>query len=308
MKGIIAFVDTVHEVLENRLTQAGYHCIDFTSKSFEDLEASANDFTGIVIRSRFPMERSFLAKCSQLKWLARSGAGLENIDLNACNELGITVYSSPEGNQQAVAEHALGMLLNMLNKIIPANLSVSNGNWERELHRGKELFGRSVGIIGYGHMGHSFAQLLKAFSCKIYAYDKYKTVEEEGIIDCSLAELKQNAEIISLHLPQSPETQHYIDAKFISDLQHPIYLINTARGRHVDSKALLDGIASKKILGAALDVLEFESSSFGKLDNNSTYKKLIDNDRIIITPHVAGWTEESYFKLSNVLADKILAE
>tara|TARA_R110001592_G_scaffold307299_2_gene580867 strand:+ start:399069 stop:399992 length:924 start_codon:yes stop_codon:yes gene_type:complete len=307
MKGIVAFVDTVHEILEERLTKAGYHCIDFTSKSLEELEASAKDFTGIVIRSRFPMNRPFLKKCSQLKWLARSGAGLENIDLNACDELGITVHSSPEGNQQAVAEHALGMLLNMLNKIIPATISVSQGKWDRELHRGKELSGRSVGIIGYGHMGQSFAQLLKAFSCKIYAYDKYKTVEEEGIINCTLEELKQHAEIISLHLPQSSETHHFINEDFISDLVHPIYVINTARGKHLSSEALLKGIETGKVMGAALDVLEYESSSFGKLNNNETYQNLIHNNRIIITPHVAGWTVESYFKLSNVLADKILA-
>ena len=254
------------------------------------------------------MNRSFLEKCTNLKWIARSGAGLENIDLIACKELGIQVYSSPEGNQQAVAEHALGLLLNLFNNITPAQKSVEKGLWERELHRGKELFGRKVGLIGYGHMGSAFAQLLKAFSCTIYAYDKYKTVTENGITNCTLEELKQHAEVISLHLPQSTETHHFINQEFIDGVASRFYLLNTARGKHVHSEALLKGIESGKIIGAGLDVLEFESSSFGKLSNNAAYQKIIKNDKIIITPHVAGWTVESYFKLSNVLADKILGQ
>lgn len=306
MTNKVAFIDSVHPILEERLNAAGYVCENCTALGFEELERQAENYTGIVIRSRFPMSRDFLVQCKQLKWIARSGAGLENIDLLACKELGIEVYSSPEGNQQAVAEHALGMLLSLLNNFTSANKSVSKGEWKRELHRGKELFGRKVGLIGYGHMASAFAQLLKAFSCKIYAYDKYKTVVEEGIIHCSLEELKRQAEIISLHLPQSNETMHFLDQEFIDGVSAPFYFINTARGKHVDSKALLKGIQSGKIIAAALDVLEFESSSFGKLDNNATYQDIIQHENILLTPHVAGWTVESYFKLSNVLADKIL--
>jgi D-3-phosphoglycerate dehydrogenase len=306
MKGTVAFIDTVHPILEKRLTSAGYQCIDCTTKSFEEIKLASADFVGIVIRSRFPMERKFLSACKSLKWIARSGAGLENIDLIACQELGIVVHSSPEGNQQAVAEHALGMLLSLFNNFVSANKSVSKGEWKREPHRGKELFGRKIGLIGYGHMASAFAQLLKAFSCKIYAYDKYKTVVEEGVINCSLEDLQRNAEVISLHLPQSEETRYFINKSFINAVQNPFYLINTARGTHVDSEALLQGVKQNKIIGAALDVLEFESSSFGLLNNDRIYLDLIQNENILISPHVAGWTVESYFKLSDVLADKIL--
>lgn len=306
MKGIVAFIDIVHPVLEQRLSKAEYHCVDYTGVKYDEILHQAENFVGIVIRSRFPIERKFLKHCKQLKWIARSGAGLENIDLNTCQEFGVEVFNSPEGNQQAVAEHCLGMLLALFNKITLADASVKHGHWEREAHRGIELKGKTVGIIGYGYMGSAFAQLLKAFDCKILAYDKYKKIDENGISQCSLKTLQSEAEIISIHLPYAPDTKYFVNAEFIKNVAQPFYLINSSRGKQLDSAALLNALKSKKVLGACIDVHEFESSSFEELQHNEVYNECLQQNNVIFTPHVAGWTQESYFKLSNVLADKIL--
>lgn len=307
MKGIVAFIDIVHPVLEQKLSKANYHCVDYTNKSFDAIQHESENFVGIVIRSRFPLERKFLKHCKQLKWIARSGSGLENIDQNSCQEFGIEVFNSPEGNQQAVAEHCLGMLLSLFNKITLANNSVKQGQWEREAHRGIELQGKTVGIIGYGFMGSAFARLLKSFDCRILAYDKYKQIDAPGIEQCNLKTIKSEAEIISIHLPYAPDTKYFVDTEFIKSVANPFYLINSSRGKQLDSKALLHAIKQKKVLGACIDVHEFESSSFEQLQHNKVYSEWLQQDKVIFTPHVAGWTKESYFKLSDVLAEKILS-
>lgn len=307
----VLFLDTIHEILEQRLRAAGWTCDHDYTCNYESLKAKLAEFDGVVIRSRLPLDAGMLEAAPKLKFIARSGAGLENIDLVTAERLGIQVFSSPEGNRDAVGEQAIGMLLMLLNHLKRADAEVREGVWRREENRGSELSGRTVGIIGFGHMGSAFAEKLQGFGCRILAYDKYKTLHPAGqaVTQVDLATLQREADVISLHLPLSEETHHYVDDAFIAACSKPIVLINTARGKHVLTAALIRGLDSGAVSGACLDVLEYEKRSFEGLDAKAVpeaLSRLISNERVILTPHIAGWTRESYIKLSSVLADKLL--
>lgn len=306
----VVFLDEVHEVLAQRLKVSGYEIIDATKKSNEECKECIKDAFGIVIRSRFPMNEDFLKGAPKLRFIARSGAGMENIDLDYTENKGIVCFNAPEGNRNAVAEHALGMLLSLFNHMHTADLEVRSGLWRREENRGVELDGKTVGIIGYGNNGSAFAKVLRGFNVKILAYDKYKEgFGNEWVNEVSFEKILKESDIISLHIPQTEETVFLVDKDFIEECRKPIYLINLSRGKIVSTNALVDGIKDGKILGACLDVLEYEKSSFENAFNEHNAPSLdylLHSEKVVLSPHVGGWTKESYFKLSNVLAEKIL--
>ncbi len=308
----VIFIDSVHPVLEQKLEQAGMVCLQHTKTNFETLQSILQEAYGIVIRSRFTIDSDFLKFCPNLKFIARSGSGLENIDTKACKDLGIRVYNSPEGNRNAVAEHALGMLLSLLHKIQKADKEVRQGEWNRESNRGEELDGKTVGIIGYGNNGAAFAKKLRGFDVRVLAYDKYKSGFGDHLVqECTLNAILEQADVISFHIPQNKETRSFLNKEFVSSMQKPFYLLNLSRGKIVDTAALVEGLQNGKIKGAGLDVLEFESKSFESFFEQElpgSFSYLINSENVVLTPHVGGWTSESYVKLSSVLADKILAD
>jgi len=307
----IAFIDTVHEVLQTGLEKAGWICDDLTRTDKSEIELIIQNYQGIVVRSRFAMDEDFLSKAKSLEFIARSGAGMENIDIFYCEKRGIILFNAPEGNRNAVAEHALGMLLSLFNNLNRCNAEVRQGIWQREENKGVELDGKTVGIIGYGNNGSAFAKKLKGFDVKILVYDKYKTGFGGGqIIESNWETIKKEADVLSLHIPQNDETINLINDELISDFQKPFYLVNLSRGKIVNTKSLVNGIENKKISGACLDVLEYEKSSFENMFDDmknlpEAFKYILNSDKVILSPHVGGWTQESYFKLSKVLLDKI---
>lgn len=307
----VFFLDTVHPILAERLTQSGeYHCIEASDWTREQCETQLADAHGIVIRSRFTMDESFLRFTPRLQFIARSGAGMENIDVAYCESRGITLYNAPEGNRNAVGEHALGMLLSMMNRIHTANRDVKNGIWDREGNRGTELDGKTVGIIGFGNNGKAFAKKLRGFDITLLAYDKYKTgFGDDFVIEATLEALLRKSDVISFHIPQNEETVYFANQEFFDALGKPIYLLNLSRGKIVETKSLIDSIQKGTTIAAGLDVNEFEKKSFEHFfeeTENAELKFLLESDRVLLTPHVGGWTVESYYKLSSVLADKIL--
>ncbi len=307
--GKVIFIDSVHSILWDRLTNLGWTCEDFTNSELDLILKKLDDYTGIVIRSRLQLTERILSKLPNLKFIARAGSGIENIDTSYCYRTKIQVFSSPEGNRDAVGEHTLGMLLMLQNHLKRADDQVRNGIWKREDNRGYELKGKTVGIIGYGVMGKSFAQRLSGFEVKLIAYDKYKEKISDNLTDeVSLKTLLKKSDIISIHTNYLRENRYIIDASFIQKVEKPFILINTARGFNVNTKDLVSGLKSGKIVGACLDVLEHESSSFENISqdkNNNELEYLKQVENVILSPHIAGWTHESYFKLSNVLAEKI---
>ncbi|MGB1031142.1 MAG: NAD(P)-dependent oxidoreductase, partial [Flavobacteriales bacterium] len=257
----VLFIDKVHPILQEQLLQSGYQVDEDYHCTFEELKQKISSFDGLVIRSRLKMNADLLNQAGRLKFIARSGAGLENIDLAAAKENKIQVFNSPEGNMTAVGEHALGMLLMLLNKLHSANSDIRSGLWEREKNRGKELSSMTVGLIGAGNMGQSFAQKLQGFGCRVLAYDKYNPIKASGNLrPATLSEVQTESNVISFHTPHSEETHHYFNLEFLEAMKKPFYLVNTARGTAVQTKSLLAGLKQGKILGAALDVLEYEPS------------------------------------------------
>lgn len=308
----VHFIDTVHESLWNSLSKEGFNCIDMTKVSKKEFFKSAVQSEGIVIRSRFKLFKPELCQLPNLKFIARSGAGLENIDLDYCAQHNIKVYNSPEGNMTAVGEHAIGMILSLFNNLKRGDNEVKSAQWNREHNRGLELSSRTVGIIGYGNMGSAFAQRLKGFGCEVLAYDKYKKkFQSEYVKEVSLAELQAKADVLSLHIPISEENNYYVNTHFIDDFKKPFYLINTARGNHVRISDLLSALNSGKILGACLDVLEYEKFNFENIRSEELpeeWNELVKRENVLLSPHVAGWTKESYVKLSTFLAEKIIKD
>ena len=308
----ILFIDKVHSILQTRLEKEGIECIDGINLSKPECLKILPEINGIVIRSRFQLDQDFLQTGKNLRFIARSGAGMENIDEVFCERNHIKLFNAPEGNRNAVGEHAVGMILTLFNRLHIADQEIRNGKWERELNRGIELEGKTVGIIGYGNNGDAFAKKLSGFDVTILAYDKYKKgFGSSSITESSMDEIYSQADIVSFHIPQNEETLYFADELFFSSFKKNIYLINLSRGKIVRTSALVAAIQNQKVLGACLDVLEYEKSSFEaffeqELDPNFSY--LLNSEKVILSPHVGGWTQESYFKLSDVLADKILAK
>ena len=288
---------------------------DFTS-SYDEVLQKINQYDGIIIRSRIPLDKNFLENAQNLKFIARVGAGMENIDLETAKNLGISLINSPEGNRDAVAEHVLAMLLILMNRLFIASEEVKNGIWKREENRGDELLGKTFGIIGYGNMGKATAKRLSGFGVKVIFYDILPNLEDEFAKQVSLEELQERADILSLHIPLDASTGYLVDENFISKMKKNFYLVNTARGKNVKTSALVDALKSGKVKAAALDVLEYEKSSFENLDtstslsarNKEDLQFLLESNQVIVTPHIAGWTHQSKEKLAQFIVDKIVQQ
>jgi D-3-phosphoglycerate dehydrogenase len=306
---IILHLDTNHPLLINQLNDLGYTNHEDYSSSKSDIETKISDYDGVIIRSRFTIDKQFLDKATNLKFIGRVGAGLENIDCEYAESKGIYLISAPEGNRNAVGEHTLGMLLSLFNKLNKADKEVRQGKWQREDNRGIELDGKTVGLIGYGNMGKAFAKKLSGFDVEVLCYDIKVNVGDKNAKQVSLKELQQKADILSLHTPQTLLTINMVNEEFINAFSKSFWLINTARGKSVLTSDLVNALKSGKILGAGLDVLEYEKSSFENVMSSavetSHLKHLIKMDNVLLTPHVAGWTKESKEKLAQTIVDKI---
>ncbi|MBL57962.1 MAG: hydroxyacid dehydrogenase [Flavobacteriales bacterium] len=308
VEGKVIFVDAVHNVLWKRLSELGWECVDRTKDSAETIKSELHVYSGIVIRSKFKLDASLLEQLPKLQFIARSGSGLEHIDTDYAKKNNIHVFSSPEGNRDALAEHAMGMLLMLLNNLKKADTEVREGFWLRAENRGFELKGKTIGLIGYGKMAQALSKRLKGFEVNTIAYDKFKTGFSNHLVtEVSKEDLQRKADIISVHTNFLPENKYIINEEFIKGCKKDFILINTARGFNVHTLHLIDALKSGKIKGACLDVLEYESVSFENVysKQGKALERLKQFKNVILSPHIAGWSHESYFKLSNVLADKI---
>ena len=309
----ILIVDDVHPVLLKRLQEKG-HTTDYQPNIRpEQVLEKIEGYHTLVIRSKMRVDRELIDQAEALKVIARMGSGMENIDVEYAGTRGIACLNSPEGNKDAVGEHALGLLLGVINRIPPANDQVKKGIWNRQANRGMELMGKTVGIIGFGNTGSAFAEKLQGLGVNILAYDKYKfNFARDGITESSMEELFDAADIVSLHVPLTSETKYLVNHPFIASFRKPLVLINTSRGEVVHTRDLVKNLQSGKVRAAALDVLEYESSSFEALHRTHQLPQYLDAlsqmEQVILTPHVAGWTHESYHKLSEITAIKILRQ
>jgi len=304
----ILLLDKNHPLITEQLSEKGFVLEEDFSSSYEQVLEKIHLYEGIIIRSRIPLNAHFLEKAKNLKFIARVGAGMENIDTTKAQELGIKLINSPEGNKDAVAEHVLGTLLVLMNRLFISSNEVKKGIWLREENRGEEILGKTFGIIGYGNMGKAVAKRLSGFGCKTIFYDIKPNLSDEFATQVSLQELQENADILSLHTPLTEDTLYMIDEEFISKMKKNFYFINTARGKNLKTSALVNALKFGKIKGACLDVLEYEKTSFENLETkNEDLEYLLNSEKAIITPHIAGWTHESKIKLAQVIVDKILA-
>lgn len=306
----ILCADSNHTVLHETLIHHGFTCDLFWEKSAKELIDILPRYDGLVIRSKFKITKEIIDACPKLKCIGRVGAGMENIDVEYAKSKGIECVSAPEGNRTAVGEHALGMLLMLLNNLKRADSEVRQGVWKRAENRGFEIEGKTVGIIGNGNMGSAFVKRLRGFDCKVLVYDKYKTgFGNEYVAETTLQHIQQESDIISIHTPLTEETQYFINDAFISGCSKNMYIINTARGKCLNTSDLVAHLKTGKVKGACLDVLEYESVSFENLDSKDLpepMRYLIDADNVILTPHIAGWTHESNYKMSEIIAKKML--
>ena len=319
----ILHLDTNHPLLIEQLNNLGFQNDEDYTSSKVAIESKISEYGGIILRSRFTIDKQFIDAATNLKFIGRVGAGLENIDCEYAEKKGITLIAAPEGNRNAVGEHTLGMLLSLFNKLNTADAEVRNGKWLREENRGIELDGKTVGIIGYGNMGKAFAKKLKGFEVEVICYDIKPNVGDANAKQVSLVEFQEKTDVVSLHTTQTPLTLNMINTQFISQFKKPFWFINTARGKSVVTKNLVDALKSGKILGAGLDVLEYEKTSFENLFKSNVtsnlsaslktdsvkmpeaFQYLIQAKNVILTPHVAGWTIESKVKLAQTIVDKI---
>ncbi|MBB6271462.1 D-3-phosphoglycerate dehydrogenase [Pedobacter cryoconitis] len=304
MNGKILIVDDLHPVFKSRAEQLGYEVDDLPKITRAETLAVISGYDGIAVRTKFKIDRELMEAAPGLKFVARAGAGLDNIDEAYAKEKNIQLLNAPEGNRDAVGEHAMGMLLSLINNHRKADIEIRNGIWDREGNRGWELKGKTVGIIGYGFMGSSMAKKLSGFEVKVLAYDKYKTGFSDAYAqECSMEEIVKHSDVLSLHIPLTAETRQMVDEEYLYHFKKNIFFINTARGEIVNTTAVLAAIRSGKILGAGLDVLEAEK--FPVLAEQPWYEELKESPKVVLTPHVGGWTFDSYRKISEVLADKL---
>lgn len=312
----ILLLDSNHPLITEQLLAKGFILEEDFTSSYDEVLQKINQYDGIIIRSRIPLDKNFLENAPNLKFIARVGAGMENIDLETAKNLGISLINSPEGNRDAVAEHVVAMLLILMNRLFIASEEVKNGVWKREENRGDELLGKTFGIIGYGNMGKATAKRLSGFGVEVIFYDILQNLEDEFAKQVSLEELQERADILSLHIPLDASTEYLVDENFISKMKKNFYLVNTARGKNVKTSAIVDALKSGKVKAAALDVLEYEKSSFENLDtstslsarNKEDLQFLLESNQVIVTPHIAGWTHQSKEKLAQFIVDKIVQQ
>jgi D-3-phosphoglycerate dehydrogenase len=306
-KGKVLIAAPVHEVLLKGLAEAGYECkmhVDITQQQAPEL---IKDCVGVITSTRLQLDKALLDAAPQLKWIGRMGSGMEIVDVAHATEKGIVCHSSPEGNRNAVAEHALGMLLALANRVVSSSGEVKRGKWIRDANRGFELEGKTIGLIGFGHTGRAFARKLQNFDMTILAYDKYHRNDFPNYVtNCrDLTQVFEQADIISFHVPLQEDTVHYFDHSFLEKMHKPFVLINTARGAIVSPKALLDGLSVGKITGACLDVFEQEPPSNMDEENLKIFNEIAAHAGVIITPHIAGYSHEALYKMSRVLLEKL---
>jgi D-3-phosphoglycerate dehydrogenase len=306
MKGKILIVDDLHPVFKEQAVVQGYEVDDRPLITRAETMAIISDYVGIAVRTKFQIDRELMDAAPNLQFIARAGAGLDNIDEALAKQRNIRLLNAPEGNMDAVGEHATGLLLSLMNNFRNADIEVRNGIWDREGNRGYELKGRTVGIIGYGFMGKSFAKKLSGFEVNVIAYDKYKTGFSDAYAkEVSMEEMVKQCDVLSLHIPLTRETRQMVDEEYLLHFRKPIFFINTARGEIVNTAAILSAIQRHKIIGAGMDVLEVEK--FPALAWQNWFDELKTSGKVILTPHVGGWTFESYRKISAVLAEKLQA-
>jgi len=304
----ILLLDKNHPLITEQLIAKNFILEEDFTSSYDEVCRVIENYDGVIIRSRIPLDKNFLEKGKNLKFIARVGAGMENIDIPVAEKLGIQLINSPEGNRDSVAEHVVGMLLILMNRLFIASQEVKNGIWKREENRGDELLGKTVGLIGYGNMGKATAKRLSGFGCTVIFHDILPGLSDEYATQVSLEELKEKAEVLSLHIPLTDESYYLIDGPFISDMKNDFYFVNTARGKNIETKSLVEALKAGKIKGACLDVLEYEKSSFENIETeNDDLKYLLESEKVIVTPHIAGWTHQSKEKLAQVIVDKIVA-
>lgn len=309
----VLHVDTNHPLLLEQFAELGFQNDEDYKSTKEEIVRKIQNYDGLIIRSRFTVDSNFLDAATNLKFIGRVGAGLENIDIRYARSKNIFIASSPEGNRNAVAEHCLGMLLSVMNNMPKANKEVKKGHWDREGNRGYELDGRIVGIIGYGNMGKAFAKKLRGFDLEeVICYDILGGVGDENARQVGILEFQSRVDVVSLHVPETALTAGMINSEFINAFEKPFWFLNTARGKCVNTKDLVSALKSGKIIGAGLDVLEYEKKSFdfGDFFSNKPkpFKYLRKAKNVLLTPHVAGWTFESKVKLAQTIVDKIKAE
>ncbi|GAA4241898.1 2-hydroxyacid dehydrogenase [Winogradskyella damuponensis] len=308
----VLHLDSNHPLLIKQLNALGFTNHEDYKASKSEIEAKISEYDGMIIRSRFSIDKAFLDAATNLKFIGRVGAGLENIDCDYAQKKGIHLISAPEGNRNAVGEHALGMLLSLFNKLNKADREVRQGQWLREENRGLELDGKTIGLIGYGNMGKAFAKKLKGFDVEVLCHDIKTGVGDANAKQVILEELKAKVDVLSLHTPQTALTLNMVNSEFINGFKKPFWLINTARGKSVVTEDIVSALKSGQLLGAGLDVLEYEKSSFENLFSSNTipeaFQYLIESENVLLSPHVAGWTVESNIKLAQTIVDKIKAK
>lgn len=305
----VLIIDEVHPLIPQELTRHGFTCDFFPDNDREDFLRIIGEYTGVIVRSKVRLDKEILSNASNLKFIGRVGSGMENIDVECAETMGIVCLNSPEGNRDAVAEHAVGMLLSLMNNLNRADREVRNGQWIREGNRGNEIRGKTVGIIGYGNTGSSFAKKLKGFDATVISYDKYKIgYSDSNTQEVTMDEIADSADIISLHVPLTFETTFMVDALLLARFRKPVWLINTSRGKVIKTSDLVEALKSGKVLGAALDVLEYEDKSFEALSKDlpDEFSYLMKAGNVILSPHIAGWTHESNVKMARILLEKIL--
>ena len=308
MKKSVLITDSVHPIMLSTFEQEGFTIDYYPNITLAASQKIIHNYHGAIINSKIKAHKEWLDSATKLEFIGRLGSGMEIIDVPYAQQKGVRVFSAPEGNRNAVAEHALGMLLALSNKLLKGHHDVRGMKWDREGTRVFELQGKTIGIIGFGHNGRQFAKKLAGMEMRVMAYDKYLvdfTVGLDHVEQSSLEQIRKEADIISLHLPLSEETYHYVDTEFLQGCEKKVIIINTARGKNIDTKALISGLEMGTVRGAALDVFENEKTSTFSSEEKEMYQKLYNCENIMLSPHVAGWTVESKYKIAKTLLDKI---